>query len=113
VTVGSETGHRVSRGQVVRAEFTYENNGANTKNGVVTGYYISTNDTISTGDRRIGGASWNLGRGNVMTTTVTLTIPNDLALNTNYWLGAVVDENAAIAESVESNNATYIPIRVQ
>lgn len=113
VDVAGETGYRVNRGQVVRAEFSYENNGANTQNGVGTGYFISTNDTISTWDRRIGGASWNLGRGNVMTTTVTLTIPNDLAQNTNYWLGVVVDEGGGIAEAVESNNATYIPIRVQ
>lgn len=113
VTVNGETGYRVSRGQVVRAEFTYENNGANTQNGIVAGYYISTNDYISTLDRRIGGATWNLGRGNVLTTTVTLTIPNDLSLNTNYWLGVVIDENNAISEAVEANNATYIPIRVQ
>lgn len=112
-TVVGETGYRVSRGQQVRAEFTYENNGANTKNGIVAGYYISTNDYITTLDRRIGGGSFNLGRNDVYTQYVTLTIPNDLTLNTNYWLGVVLDENGAISEARETNNATYIPIRVQ
>jgi len=113
VAVSGETGYRVNRGQVVRAEFTYENNGASFKSGIVAGYYVSTNDFISTLDTRIGSTSFNLGRGDVFTTTVTLTIPSNLTLNTNYWLGVVLDENGAISEAVESNNATYIPIRVQ
>jgi hypothetical protein len=112
-TIDGETGYRVSRGQWVRVEFTYENNGSNTQNGIAAGYFVSTNDLITTLDRRIGGANWNLGRGNVMTTTVTVQIPNDLSLNTNYWLGVVLDETGAVTEAVESNNATYIPIRVQ
>lgn len=112
VNVAGETGYRVNRGQTVRAEFTYENNGANTKNNIQTGYYISTNDTISTWDRNIGTGAWNLSRGNVLTTTVNLVIPNDLVSGTNYWLGVVIDNNGAIPEAVETNNATYIPIRV-
>ena len=115
VTVKGETGYSVKPGQVVQAEFTYENNGANFHAGIATGYYISTNDTISTGDQKIGGASWNLARGDVLTTTVTLTIPANLTPNKDYWLGVVIDENNAISEPVvvEINNATYIPIRVQ
>lgn len=112
ISVNGETGYRVNRGQVVRAEFTYENNGGNTQNGIATGYFISTNDIISTGDRRIGGATWNLSRGNVLTTTVTLTIPSNLSAGTAYWLGVVIDENNRIGEAVEANNATYIPIFV-
>ena len=112
VNVNGETGYRVNRGQTVRAEFTYENNGAHTQNGIQTGYYISTNDTITTLDRRIGSGSFNLSRDNVYTTTVDLTIPNDLTSGTNYWLGVIIDDNGAISEAVESNNATYIPIHV-
>lgn len=112
VTVNGETGYRVSKGQTVKAEFTYENNGANTQNGVQAGYYISTNDLITTFDTKIGSGSFNLSRGNVYTTTVNLVIPNNLTSGTNYWLGVVLDDNGAVAESVESNNATYIPIRV-
>jgi hypothetical protein len=94
----------------VRAEFTYENNGANFHSNIQTGYYISTNDIISTLDRRIGSAFFNLSRDNVLTTTVDLVIPSDLTPNTKYWLGVIIDENNAIAEAVESNNATYIPV---
>ncbi len=112
-TVNGETGYRVNRGQTVRAEFTYENNGKNFHGGVKVGYYVSTNDYISTWDRRIGGSWFDLGRGNVYTTTKTLVIPNDLNANQNYWLGVIVDEDDAISEAVEWNNATYIPIRVQ
>src|SRR5215212_1153580 len=78
VTVANETGYRVSRGQTVRVEFTYENMGANTQNGIQAGYYVSTNDLITTLDTRIGGGTWNLSRGDVLTTTVDLVIPNSL-----------------------------------
>ena len=77
------------------------------------GFYISTNDLISTFDTRIGGATLNLGRGNVYTALHTVTIPSNLNWGTNYWIGAVIDEDGSLAESTEVNNATYIPIRVQ
>lgn len=112
-TVNGETGYRVNRGQTVRLELTYENMGKTTQDPVQVGFFVSTNDYISTLDRRIGGMSLSLGRGDVYTTFANVTIPNDLTANTNYWLGAVVDENGAITEIVEWNNATYIPIRVQ
>jgi len=112
IDVNGETGYRVNRGQTVRAEFTYENNGANTQTGIQVGYYISTNDLITTFDRKIGSAVFSLSRDNVFTTTVNLVIPNDLSPNTNYWLGVIIDDNGAIRESVESNNATYTPIHV-
>jgi hypothetical protein len=112
-TVNGETGYRVSPGQTVRAEFSYENNGASYQGNVKVGYFISTNDFISTWDQRIGGSTFTLARNQVYTTTKTLTIPSDLSTNTNYWLGVVVDETDSISEGIEWNNATYLPIRVQ
>ena len=111
-TVNSETGYRVSPGDSVLAEFTYENMGKTTQT-VPVGYYISTNAQITTSDTRIGSTTFTLGRGNVYTTTVRLTIPSTLSRNTTYWLGAIIDERDSISEAVEWNNATYIPIRVQ
>jgi hypothetical protein len=111
-TVNGETGYQVIPGQTVRAEFTYENNGANTHTGIQTGYYISTNDLITTLDRKIGSASFDLSRDVVFTSTVDLVIPSDLTPDTNYWLGVIIDDNNIIPEAVESNNATYVPIRV-
>ncbi|MBB5519875.1 hypothetical protein FHS62_002702 [Amphiplicatus metriothermophilus] len=113
VTINGETGYRVNRGQTVRAEFTYENNGKSYQSNVKVGYYVSTNDLITTYDRRIGGSTFTLGRNDVYTTTKTLVIPNDLSANTNYWLGVIVDEDNSISEAVGWNNAAYIPIRVQ
>jgi hypothetical protein len=109
---GGETRYWVNRGQVIWAEFTYENNGASTQNGVQVGFYISTNATISTSDRRIGGTTLNLARNDVFTSRTTVTIPSDLVSAANYWLGVIIDENDSISEMAEWNNATYIPIRI-
>lgn len=109
-----ETAYRVNPGQVVRVEFTYENNGKTTQSNVDVGFYISTNDTISTFDRRVGGRTLSLGRANVYSPDHhTVTIPTDLTVGQTYWLGAIVDEDNSLSEAVEWNNATYIPIRVQ
>jgi subtilase family serine protease len=40
-----------------------------------------------------------------------LTIPSDLTSGINYWLGVIIDEDDRIAEMVEWNNATYLPMR--
>jgi len=108
-----ETRFRVNRGQRVQAEFTYENNGASQQDNVQVGFFVSTNDLITTADRRIAGTSLNLGRGNVFTHRVTVTIPNDLVSGQRYWLGVIVDEGGRISEAAEWNNATYLPIWVQ
>jgi hypothetical protein len=108
---GGELRYRVAPGQTVQAEYTYENNGATTQNNVAVGFYISTNDLITTDDQRIGGITLTLSRDNVVTTTATVTIPATLPGDRNFWLGAIIDETGAIDEIVEWNNATYIPIR--
>jgi hypothetical protein len=109
---GGEARFRVSRGQLVATEFTYENNGASTHSGIRVGYYISTNSTISTLDRRIGGASLTLARDNVFTWQRNVRIPRDLVRGRDYWLGVIIDERNEIDEVAEWNNATYLPIRV-
>lgn len=111
--VNGETGFSVQPGQTVRVEFTFENNGKHIQSGVKVGYYVSTNDTISTSDRRIGGSRIKLGRKFPFTSRKKLTIPDDLTSGKNYWIGAVVDEDDRIPEAVEWNNATYIPISVK
>jgi CARDB len=112
VTIDNETGYRVTPGQQVLFEATYENMGKSKQTNVGAGYYISTNPWITTLDTRIGGSEFDLGRGNVYTTTVALTIPRTLQQGANYWIGVVLDEKGSIAEAVEWNNATYIPIYV-
>lgn len=113
VTVNGETHYRVSPGQTVRAEFTYENNGATTQTGIAVGYYVSTNSFISTWDTKIGSSTFTLSRDNVYTTTKTLTLPTWLTSGQDYWLGVIIDDSGSLSEVAEWNNATYIPIRVK
>lgn len=112
VNVDGETGFRVNRGDWVQVEFTFENNGSNTQTADV-GYFLSTNDYISTWDRRITGSSLTLSRDNVFTSSKWFRIPTDITAGRNYWIGAVIDENNSVSEAVEQNNATYIPVFVQ
>jgi hypothetical protein len=112
VTVVGEPGHQVRRGQVVRAQFTFENNGRATVFNVPLRYYISTDDIITPFDRAIGFFTYSLARDWVSTVWVNLTIPSNLALNTNYYLGAYINPLNSPAEGYTYNNGTYIPIRV-
>lgn len=110
-TRNGEQVYRVVPGQTVRLELSYENNGKSTQNTSV-GYYLSTNDIISTADTLLGTSSYTLGRDTVYTNTRTLTIPSSVTPGQDYWIGAVVDRNNSLGEVTESNNATYIPIRI-
>jgi hypothetical protein len=105
-----EPRYYVNRGQTVQLELTGENNGGSYQN-IQIGYFVSTNNLITTADRRIGGTTFGLSPDLVYTYRATLTIPADLAPG-NYWLGVIFDETGAIVETSEANNATYIPIRV-
>ncbi len=112
--VNGEPRYTVNRGETVRAEFTIENNGKANVNNVRYGIYISTNDFISTLDRRVGGGSYaTINPADVATHLFTFTVPNDLSANTNYWVGIVIDENNMVAETDGFNNATYIGIRTR
>ena len=87
--------------------------GKQTHNNVSYGIYISTNDYISYGDTRIGGGSFgSIHPADVYTTTIPVTIPNNLNPGQNYWLGIIVHENNTINEVSGTNNRAYIPIRV-
>lgn len=103
--------YNVSRGQTVRVEFTYENNGATSKSPNV-GFYTSTNSTITTGDTRFHTFTLGLGRADVLTYTRTITIPTTLTRGSTYYLGAITDWNNLIPEVTEANNAAYHIIKV-
>lgn len=103
--------YNVKAGSSYNAQFTYENNGADTKNGVKVGFYISDNRLVTTNDRPIGSTTLDLPVGNVNTVKSKVTIPADLKPNTNYYLGAIIDPDDAIAE-VDPFNGTFLPIRI-
>lgn len=109
-TVDNERRYNVNRGQTVRVELSYENNGNSYQYQDVK-YYVSTNNYISTWDTQIGSRNIGLSPDNVYTSSYNVTIPSSLSCSTNYWLGAVIDADNSLSETYEWNNATYIPIR--
>ena len=109
--IDGEVGYLVEAGEIVRPEFTFENSGKNAQSFEL-GVYISSNDLISTRDRRIAGFRWRLDRDSIRTTTIPVRIPDDLDADEDYWLGVIVDDDDSIDEHMEWNNATYHPVRV-
>ena len=115
--VGSDAFQRMRRYQVragstYRVEFTYENNGVDDHDEVDVAYYISTDNWITSRDRRIRTRTLGLNRNGVYTALHSLTIPNDLVVGQTYWIGVIVDYMDHIEEWQESNNATYTPIEI-
>lgn len=108
----AEPVYRVSKGQCVRLELSYENMGRTSPLSPTVGYYLSSNDSITTADTFLGSNVPSLGRGQVLTTPTTLTVPSSLVSGSNYWLGAIIDRTNAISEKSEANNASYIGLRI-
>jgi hypothetical protein len=113
VQINNETGYIVDLGQVVQPEFTFENNGKSSQSNIPIAYFISTDDTIDNGDRKIADALLSKPRDDQpFTATFSVTIPTNLTRGQNYWLGVFVDNQKKLAEKVEEN-ATYIPIQIK
>lgn len=110
-TDAGERRYRVNKGQTVQLELTGENNGK-TAQTVKIAYYVSTNNLITTADRLIGTGTITLTRNQPHTYKRSLVIPADLTSGVNYWVGAVIDYDNALTETVSTNNATYLPVRV-
>ncbi|HEB60950.1 MAG TPA: hypothetical protein ENJ06_03900, partial [Phycisphaeraceae bacterium] len=112
--VGSYLGqnmYQVVAGENVRMEITLENNGEKNTESVPTGFYLSTNDYISSYDRLLATVNYTLGRGSPYETTRTVTIPADVTPG-NYFLGVYVDHQGDIPEVTTANNVAYYPIQV-
>lgn len=109
VVVAGESRFDVTAGQTIQVELTAENSGAAPQT-VQIGFYLSTNNAIATSDTLITTQSRTVTRDNVDTYLATITLPSGLASG-DYWLGAIIDSNNAVAESAEDNNATYFPVR--
>jgi hypothetical protein len=101
----------VEAGQEVGAEFTYENNSIGQLEDLAIGFYLSDDNLITTNDRKIGSASRDLTRNDVVTEIIEVTIPGDV-VNGSYWLGVIVDDDDAVKEDNETNNATATAISV-
>ncbi|WP_374563798.1 matrixin family metalloprotease [Ideonella sp.] len=97
-----------ARGSSVNIGYTFANLGTATATFNI-GFYLSTNNIISTGDRLLGSntGAW-ASAGALGTYTRTLTIPADVAPGT-YYLGFLVDKDSGIAEANEGNNGQPMP----
>lgn len=105
--------YEVEIGQSVRVETTLENFGKNSKE-VRVGYYLSSNDHLSTQDRFLGSHVKTINP-DVPTTLLSpaLQIPADLEDETDYWIGAIVDDLKQVPELDEWNNRASIRIRTR
>ncbi|MDH3665054.1 MAG: hypothetical protein OEU92_34410, partial [Alphaproteobacteria bacterium] len=101
----------VSRGQTIRAFFTYENLGVTEHNDVPVGFYISENQDITAADDQFAETTVDLIPGIPATVGTDVTLPVDLAEGT-VWLGVIVDDGDTIAERFDDNNATFYPLKV-
>lgn len=99
-----------TRGSSVSIEFTFANQSTSTKNFNI-GFYLSTNDYISTGDRLLGtNSAWG-SAGYMGTFTRTLTIPSSISPGT-YYLGFIVDYDQNVTEANEGNNYMEMPRQI-
>lgn len=97
-----------ARGSNVNIGYTFGNLGTSTATFNI-GFYLSTNDFISTSDTLLGTntGAW-ASPGAIGSYTRTLTIPANTAPGT-YYLGFLVDKNNAISEANENNNGQPMP----
>ena len=110
---GAEPLYQVKPSQQVQLEMSYENLGKSNQT-VKVGYYLSTNDFISTGDTFLGWQSYTLGRNTVYTVnSMLLTIPSWVTPNATYWVGAYIDYDGTLSETTSSNNAAYTAIKIE
>ena len=77
------------------------------------GFYLSTNDYISTSDLSLGTSRIMVAAGHTSTTTFTrsLTIPLTVAAGT-YYLGFLIDPDKSMSEANETNNIQPMPRKI-
>jgi hypothetical protein len=101
----------VKRGIKYKFEFTYEHLGPGGAIDTKVGYYLSSNDNLTTSDWFLEDRNFSLGWNVPYTTARTIRIPNSAALQ-RYYFGAIVDYQNTTNERRGSNNRAYIPIQV-
>jgi subtilase family serine protease len=99
-------------GLAIAVNETTKNQGTGEATASVTRYYLSANTTVDVADTVLGSRSVPLlAVGASSAATVTLTIPAGTATGT-YYVIAMADADAAMAEIVESNNQRSFVTRI-
>jgi len=109
----SGTNRLVCPGDTTDVKFSYGNIGKlaiTDANRVSLDVYLSSNDYISTGDRKVQGGSFTAARGGFGTTTWSFVVPS-LSAGT-YFVGVIADAEQAHAEDDNYNNATETGLRL-
>jgi hypothetical protein len=108
----AEPVYRVHQGQKVQLEFTYENMGKTSPASSKVGYYLSTNNTISTTDTHLRNAEVTVSRGAPNTAKLEVAIPGWVTIGTVYYLGALIDPDGLSSE-LDAYNTTYTAIVIE
>ncbi|MEI6186805.1 MAG: CARDB domain-containing protein, partial [Dehalococcoidia bacterium] len=116
ITTGNPTVNpsTVAQGGTVHlSDWTVKNEGTAGSGAFSNGFYLSTNQIISSSDTYLAGNSnSSLSAGAQYSWPgPTLTIPHGTPPG-NYYIGIVVDRAKAVAESNENNNYVSSPIKV-
>lgn len=93
-----------SPGQIFTVANTVQNQGTAVSGACRLGFYLSTDQTITTADVLLGSRNVGALAANASSSENTsLTIPASLVLG-NYFIGAWVDDQQSVNEAVETNN---------
>lgn len=76
-----------------------------------TGFFVSTDDIITTGDRLIGEYLSSGFDGSSETQSVSVPFPADIPEGT-YYIGAIIDSGGDVGETDENNNAVLFAQQV-
>jgi len=83
---------------------TVKNQGTASATGFYVKFYLSLDDAITTADTYLGQRYvFSLAAGASSAANTSLTVPSSVTGDT-YFLGAIADANAQVAESDETNN---------
>ena len=93
-----------TRGRKVTVNATVKNQGQASAAASTLSFYLSTDATITTGDRKLSDVSvTSLAVGASKAVSSYVTLPTTLAAGT-YYIGAIADRTLVVVESSESNN---------
>ncbi len=90
-------------GDTLTARSVIENFGVTNELTVSQGFYLSTDETITTSDTDLGALLWDIAYGDGFDFDVDIDMPADMAAGT-YYLGSIFDDLNEVAETFEDNN---------
>lgn len=101
----------VSRGNPTTFQFTVGNRGTANQTAQVR-FYLSTNDTITTGDTQVGSTTLTINSGVTSTLNASINVPLSVTPG-NYFFGYIIDPTNTIGETDEGNNAVSMTTTTQ